>query len=185
MHLTNLLSFSLTVLTAVATAAAPSPGLVPDPDPSDLLFEWEANLPTETENPTAGAAAPFKPPKIERITYSGSGCRQGSKTPPLRTGGGWRDLGFALPDFAVSYGAGAGPAASTVNCQAHVDLVAGVPGWQVGIRDVWSRGRAELDPGVTLKQFVTVFYSQDAANTVGGAFSLFLTLFFTTRSINP
>ena len=173
MHLTNLLSFSLAVLSAVAAATAPAPGLVQDPDPSDILFEWEADLITETENPAASSGAPFAPPKIGRITYSGSGCRQGSKTPPLRTGGGWRDLGFVLPDFVVSYGAGGGPAASTVNCQAHVDLVAGAPGWQVGIRDVWSRGRAELDPGVTLKQFVTVFYSQDAANTVGCVFTSF------------
>lgn len=54
----------------------------------------------------------------------------------------------------------------TANCQAHVSLADGAPGWQVGLRDLWSRGHVELEPGVTLKQYVTVFYSQDAGNTV-------------------
>ena len=189
MRLTSILPISLAALAGAATSPATEP--VPDLDPADRFFEWEADLPTTTtaeEEPgpepqrgpvlpeddwsAAAGAVPFRPPKIGRITYSGNGCRQGSATPPLRTGGGWRDLGFLLPDFAVSYDAGGGGvAARTANCQVHLDLVAGgSPGWQVGVKRVWSRGRAELDPGVALKLFVTVYYSHDAGNTVRAKF---------------
>lgn len=104
----------------------------------------------------------FHPPTIQSITFSGNGCPQ-SGTTPLKSGG-WAHLRVTLPDFAVSYGGSVNT--RTANCQAHVNLADGAPGWQVGLRDLWSRGHVELEPGVTLKQYVTVFYSQDAGNTV-------------------
>lgn len=131
--------------------AATSPAATPlSQTPSILLSTTELEAPS------------FQPPTIQSISFSGNGCPQ-SGTTPLRSGG-WAHLRFTLPDFAASYGGSVNT--HTANCQAHVSLADGAPGWQVGLRDLWSRGHVELEPGVTLKQYVTVFYSQDAGNTV-------------------
>ncbi|RYP83959.1 hypothetical protein DL769_001265 [Monosporascus sp. CRB-8-3] len=114
-------------------------------------------------------AAPFKPPTILSTSFSGNGCPQ-SGSRPLPSGG-WGHFGLTLPDFTVSY-RGSGGKTSTANCQAHVSLANGVPGWQVGLKDLWSRGYAELDPGVKLTQYVTAFYTENAANTVSAVQSV-------------
>lgn len=142
MHLTSILPLIAVAISAAATPPPQAPSILPSA--------------TELEAPS------FQPPTIQSISFSGNGCPQ-SGTTPLRSGG-WAHLRFTLPDFAVSYGGNVNT--RTANCQAHVSLADGAPGWQVGLRDLWSRGHVELEPGVTLKQYVTVFYSQDAGNTV-------------------
>ncbi|OTB15759.1 hypothetical protein K445DRAFT_317403 [Daldinia sp. EC12] len=105
--------------------------------------------------------APFTPPTIRSISFSGNGCPQsGGKK---QVSGGWQHFTFTLPDFAASYG---GSKPTSVNCQAHMSLEGGEPGWQVALKDVWTRGHVELEPDVSLTQFITTYYSQDAANTV-------------------
>ncbi|RYP47847.1 hypothetical protein DL768_006164 [Monosporascus sp. mg162] len=127
-------------------------------DPQKLI-----NTHPDTGATVEAQAAPFKPPTILSTSFSGSGCPQ-SGSRPLPSGG-WEHFGVTLPDFAVSY-RGSGGKTSTANCQAHMSLANGVPGWQVGLKDLWSRGYAELNPGVKLTQYVTAFYTENAANTV-------------------
>lgn len=105
--------------------------------------------------------APFAPPAIKSVSFSGNGCPQNGGL--KQVSGGWQHFAFTLPDFAASYG---GSKPKSVNCQAHMNLDGGEPGWQVGIKDVWTKGHLELEPDVKLTQYITTYYSQDAANTV-------------------
>ncbi|KAI0834409.1 hypothetical protein F5Y06DRAFT_289877 [Hypoxylon sp. FL0890] len=105
--------------------------------------------------------APFSPPVVKAVSFSGNGFPQDGLRKWIS--GGWRHFAFTLPDFTASYG---GSKPRTVNCQAHMNLVGGEPGWQVALKDVWTKGYLELDPEVKLTQFITTYYSQDAANTV-------------------
>ncbi|OTA55568.1 hypothetical protein K449DRAFT_438488 [Hypoxylon sp. EC38] len=105
--------------------------------------------------------APFSPPTIKTISFSGNGCPQDGGRKQIS--GGWEHFAFTLPDFAASYG---GSKPKTVNCQAHMNLVEGESGWQVAVKDIWTKGYLELEPDVKLTQFITTYYSQDAANTV-------------------
>ncbi|RYO96013.1 hypothetical protein DL765_011751 [Monosporascus sp. GIB2] len=151
MHLVGRL---LLILAAFSVAA----------DPQKLM-----NAHPDTEATAEAQAAPFKPPTILSTSFSGNGCPQkGSRPLPS---GGWEHFGFTLPDFAVSY-RGSGGKTTTANCQAHMSLANGVPGWQVGLKDVWSRGYAQLDPGVKLTQYVTAYYSENAANAVSAVESV-------------
>ncbi|KAI8963002.1 hypothetical protein F5Y11DRAFT_321073 [Daldinia sp. FL1419] len=105
--------------------------------------------------------APFTPPTIQSVSFSGNGCPQdGGKK---QVSGGWQHFTFTLPDFAATYG---GSKPKSVNCQAHMSLAGGEPGWQVALKDVWTRGHVELEPDVKLTQYITTYYSQDAANTI-------------------
>lgn len=107
------------------------------------------------------SAAPFSPPTIKSVSFSGNGCPQAGGGKQIS--GGWQHFAFTLPDFAASYG---GSKPRSVNCQAHMSLGGGESGWQVAIKDIWTKGHLELEPDVKLTQFITVYYSQDAANTV-------------------
>ncbi|XXG98034.1 hypothetical protein Hte_004351 [Hypoxylon texense] len=108
------------------------------------------------------SAAPFSPPVIRSVSFSGNGCPQNGGLKQIS--GGWQHFAFTLPDFAASYG---GSKPTSVNCQAHMNLEGGEPGWQVAIKDVWTKGHVELEPNVKLSQYITAYYSQDAANTTG------------------
>ncbi|KAI5862497.1 hypothetical protein GGS23DRAFT_610153 [Durotheca rogersii] len=122
----------------------------------------------EQQKPVAGGA-PFAPPTIETLSFSGSGCPQDGAGRKL-VSGGWQHFAVTLPDFAAAIGGGAGVAARSASCQAHARLGAAAPGWQVALRDVWTAGRAELrGPGVRLAQFVTTYFSEDAARTVSAS----------------
>ncbi|KAI1377021.1 hypothetical protein F4677DRAFT_417078 [Hypoxylon crocopeplum] len=105
--------------------------------------------------------APFTPPTIQSVSFSGNGCPQNGGKKWIS--GGWQHFAFTLPDFAASYG---GSKPKSVNCQAHMNLAGGEPGWQVALKDTWTKGHLELDPDVKLTQFITTYYSQDAANTI-------------------
>ncbi|KAI1467722.1 uncharacterized protein F4812DRAFT_406853 [Daldinia caldariorum] len=111
--------------------------------------------------------APFSPPTIKSVSFSGSGCPQSGSS--KQVSGGWQHFTFTLPDFAASYG---GSKPTSVNCQAHMSLTGGEPGWQVALRDVWTQGHVELEPDVKLTQYITAYYSQDAANTISTAQTL-------------
>ncbi len=104
---------------------------------------------------------PFSPPTVSSVSFSGNGCPQngGKKT----VSGGWRHFSFTLPDFAASYG---GIKPTSVNCEAHMRLVEGEPGWRVALKDVWIKGHLALDPATKLSQTITTYYSDNAANTV-------------------
>ncbi|KAI2617658.1 hypothetical protein GGS26DRAFT_575893 [Hypomontagnella submonticulosa] len=137
--------FSLTLLFAGCTAAAPQ----------KILTSPEAS------------EAPFSPPTIQSVSFSGNGCPQdGGKR---RVWGGFEHFSFTLPDFVATYG---GSKPKSVNCQAHMNLAGGEPGWQVALKDVWTKGHVELEPNVKLSQYVTTYYSQDAANTISTVQSL-------------
>ncbi|KAI2611904.1 hypothetical protein GGR54DRAFT_334293 [Hypoxylon sp. NC1633] len=105
--------------------------------------------------------APFSPPIIESVSFSGNGCPQSGGFKQIS--GGWQHFAFTLPDFAASYG---GSKPKSVNCQAHMNLAGGEPGWQVALKDVWTQGFLELEPDVKLSQYITTYYSQDAADTI-------------------
>ncbi|KAI1415447.1 hypothetical protein F5Y13DRAFT_144405 [Hypoxylon sp. FL1857] len=110
--------------------------------------------------PPNALEAPFSPPTIKSVSFSGNGCPQdGGKK---QISGGWQYFSVTLPDFAASYG---GSKPKTVNCQAHMNLEGGEPGWQVALKDIWTKGHLELEPEVKLTQYITTYYSQDAANT--------------------
>ncbi|KAL7628443.1 hypothetical protein AAE478_002646 [Parahypoxylon ruwenzoriense] len=126
-----------------------------------FLATCSAAVPQKLISLPDAAEAPFTPPTIKSVSFSGSGCPQGGGR--KRVSGGWQHFAFSLPDFAASYG---GSKPSSVNCQAHMNLAGGKPGWQVALKDVWTNGHLELEPDVKLTQFITTFYSQDAGNTV-------------------
>lgn len=105
--------------------------------------------------------APFSPPVIRSVSFSGNGCPQSGGLKQIS--GGWQHFAFTLPDFAASYG---GSKPTSVNCQAHMNLEGGEPGWQVAVKEVWTKGHLELEPNVKLSQYITAYYSQNAANTV-------------------
>ncbi|KAJ8121216.1 hypothetical protein O1611_g10158 [Lasiodiplodia mahajangana] len=113
----------------------------------------------------------FTPPAIASTSFSGNGCPQGSTDPS--TVGLWENFSFNLPSFKVKTGPSSAVTDKSVNCQAHLNFGASPTGWQFALKDHWSNGHFEFDgAGVTLTQFVTVYFSQDAANTATTAQSI-------------
>ncbi|KAI1345371.1 hypothetical protein F5Y01DRAFT_66308 [Xylaria sp. FL0043] len=114
----------------------------------------------------------FTPPAIVSTSFSGNGCPQG--TTEASTAGPWKHFSFYLPSFKVETGPSISVAERTVNCQAHINFGASTKtGWQFALKDHWSRGHFEIDgAGVTLTQYLTVYFSQDAANTTTTAQSV-------------
>ncbi|KAK8028921.1 hypothetical protein PG991_005977 [Apiospora marii] len=105
---------------------------------------------------------PSSLPHITSVQYSGDGCP--SSAPAVdKSGDGFDDVSFRLNAFAVS---GADVYSSTANCEVHVQASGASAGWQVGVSDVYVRGRLRLDPGAQMDFYVTTFWSQGAANTV-------------------
>ncbi|KAK7981773.1 hypothetical protein PG996_009461 [Apiospora saccharicola] len=110
---------------------------------------------------------PSSLPHITSVQYSGDGCP--SSAPAVdKSGNGFDDVSFRLNAFAVS---GADVYSSTANCEVHVQASGASAGWQVGVSDVYVRGRLMLDPGAQMYFYITTFWSQGAANTVSFPFS--------------
>lgn len=110
----------------------------------------------------AARDAPSSLPHITSVQYSGDGCP--SSAPAVdKSGDGFDDVSFRLNAFAVS---GADVYSSTANCEVHVRASGASAGWQVGVSDVYVRGRLMLDPGAQMDFYITTFWSQGAANTV-------------------
>ena len=96
-------------------------------------------------------------PRITSITFSGNGCPNN-----VQTSGSFNDPSFTYKDFKIVVPG----TLQTLNCQAHVQASGASAGWQVALKNNWVKGRVSLDAGSSLTYYTTVFYSQDAANTV-------------------
>ncbi|KAI1120906.1 hypothetical protein F5Y10DRAFT_113446 [Nemania abortiva] len=113
----------------------------------------------------------FTPPAIASTSFSGSGCPQGTTDAP--TAGLWEHFSFGLPSFKAKTGPLSAVADRSVNCQAHLNFGASPTGWQFALKNHWSNGYFEFDgAGVTLTQYLTVYFSQNAANTATTAQSI-------------
>lgn len=106
----------------------------------------------------------FTPPSVVSTSFSGSGCPQGTTDAPASL---WENFAFKLPSFKVKAGPSSAISERSVNCQTHINFGGSTTGWQFALKEHWSEGYLELDgAGVTLSQYLTVYFSQDAANTV-------------------
>ncbi|KAI1102169.1 hypothetical protein F4804DRAFT_353947 [Jackrogersella minutella] len=126
-----------------------------------LLPTLAAAIPTASPE-LAAREAPSPPPRIASVSYSGSGCP--SASPAVDRTGGFEDIGLRLNAFEAR--TTAGPADSSVSCQAHLAIAGAAPGWQLAVKDVSVRGHLVLDPGASLDYYVTSFWSEDAGRTV-------------------
>lgn len=105
---------------------------------------------------SAADPAPADAPKITSITYSGSGCPNNAKF-----SGSFSDPVVTFPNFVASL-----PGNQTVACQVHLQASGASAGWQAAISRNTVKGRVSLSPGTALTYYTTVYFSQDAANTV-------------------
>ncbi len=103
-------------------------------------------------------------PDVTSVTFSGSGCPQGSTNVSIPTSS-WADWTFSLHQFSPEDPDKATSAAGrTQNCQVHATLVTKSPGWQLAVRSASMRGFSSLSSGSSLAAFATIFWSQDPAN---------------------
>ncbi|KAI0530419.1 hypothetical protein GGR58DRAFT_232396 [Xylaria digitata] len=133
---------------------------------SVLLFLLQSGLSTAAPRiPTAlRIRDTFTPPTVVSASFSGSGCPQG--TTDASTASVWENFSFDLPNFKAKTGPSSDIADRSVNCQAHLNFGGSATGWQFALKDHWSTGHFETNgAGVTLTQYLTVYFSQDAANT--------------------
>ncbi|KAI8956415.1 hypothetical protein F4801DRAFT_16855 [Xylaria longipes] len=113
--------------------------------------------------PRLPARDPFTLPSVVSTSFSGSGCPQGTTDASADL---WENFSFTLPSFKAKTGPSSAVAERSVNCQGHVNFGGSTTGWQFALKEHWSKGYLELDgAGVTLTQYLTVYFSQDAANT--------------------
>lgn len=102
-------------------------------------------------------AAPPTPPTITRLVFSGSGCPN--------------DSGSVKPD-STTLGDTAGvtftelKGDSTDNCAVHIQSAGASAGWQVALRQVDYVGDVNLKGNSELNTFTSVFWSENASNTV-------------------
>ncbi|KAI0905542.1 hypothetical protein F4823DRAFT_627736 [Ustulina deusta] len=89
---------------------------------------------------------------------------RGAFTPPAVVL--WAHFSFDLPSFKAKAGPSSDVAERTANCQAHLNFGGSTTGWQFALKDHRSKGHFQIDGvGVTLTQYLTVYFSQDAVNT--------------------
>lgn len=107
--------------------------------------------------PALALAAPPVPPKITSFTFAGTGCSNDS-------GSVKADSNVLGDTNGVSFSELKG--SDTDNCGVHIVSAGGSQGWQVAVREityegyVWLRGNSEIDT------FTTIFFSENASNTV-------------------
>ncbi|KAI1268824.1 hypothetical protein F5Y18DRAFT_423054 [Xylariaceae sp. FL1019] len=127
-----------------------------------ILPSLASAIPTSDPSPQVQLQEAFNPPTIISSSFSGNGCPQTAQ--PKLISSTWSNFSFRLPAFEVSTDGGV--QAKTQNCQAHLNLGGGTPGWAVALRDLWSTGHVTLEgEGVTLTEYLTVYFSQDAGST--------------------
>ncbi|KAI1842947.1 hypothetical protein JX265_001660 [Neoarthrinium moseri] len=148
MLLATLLSLSL-YSTLTSALAAPL-RLPPRPPPQYQLRD---------------AIAPPQTPTIRSVSFSGNGCPSGGGGEPsvVVTDASFERFSFQMPSYEAF---SREPQRRSVFCQVHLSAEGLAPGWQVALRDVWLRGHLAMDRGVTLGNYVTMFFSADAASTV-------------------
>ncbi|EGO51976.1 hypothetical protein NEUTE1DRAFT_55917 [Neurospora tetrasperma FGSC 2508] len=101
------------------------------------------------------AESPAGTPRINSISYSGSGCPQTQ----ARFSGSLDDPTLTFNHFAIEY---PNTVNRTANCQVHVQAQGVSAGWQVSVKDTFVDGHVTLDPGATLDYFSTVYFSSSA-----------------------
>lgn len=125
------------------------------------------------------------PPSVLSTSFSGSGCPQGTTGTPTGSSHSWEHFSFDLPSFKAQTGPSSGVAERTVNCQAHVSFEGSPTGWQFALKEHWSRGHFETDgAGVTLTQYITTYFSQDAAATATTVRSVHSANLTVSKSLN-
>jgi len=108
-------------------------------------------------------AAPAAP-RWQDATWSGNGCGSG---PTLTAeSGGKVKMSFDMNAFRAQIGPGLSPLGKTVNCAVHGNVDEGIAGYRLAVTNVETDGFLYSGPGVTLTHFTTIFWSQDASNTV-------------------
>jgi hypothetical protein len=108
--------------------------------------------------PTLVLAAPPSIPTISQLSFSGPGCTQGSN---LKWSGNLDGLTVRYSEFVAR-----NPGEGNSNCQIHIQTAGGTEGWQYAIKSTELKGSASLDAGATLTVFTSIFFSEDASNTV-------------------
>ncbi|CCC07875.1 hypothetical protein SMACR_01440 [Sordaria macrospora] len=105
------------------------------------------------------AESPAGTPRINSISYSGSGCPQTQ----AKFSGSLNDPTLTFNHFAIEY---PNTVNRTANCQVHLQAKGVSAGWQVSIKDTFVDGHVTLDPGAALDYFSTVYYSSSADDAV-------------------
>jgi len=108
--------------------------------------------------PTLVLAAPPSIPTISKLSFSGPGCTQGSN---LKWSGNVDELTIRYSEFAAR-----NPGDGTSNCQVHIQTAGGTEGWQYALKSTELKGSVSLDAGATLTVFTSVYFSENAGNTV-------------------
>ena len=108
--------------------------------------------------PSLVLASPPSLPTINKISFSGNGCTQGSNP---KWSGNLDELTVKYSEFTARY-----PGEATSNCQIHITTTGGTAGWQYAIASTELKGSASLEAGATLTAFTSVYFSADASNTV-------------------
>lgn len=107
--------------------------------------------------PLAAAVNPASQPTITSVQYSGNGCPNDASM-----SGGFPDPTFTYNRFNAAL-----PSANeTANCEIHVQAAGASSGWQVAVSGVTVCGHLSLDPGTQLDYYTTVYYSENAGDTV-------------------
>ena len=104
-------------------------------------------------------ASPAGTPRINSISYSGSGCPQTQ----AKFTGNLDNPTLAFNSFTIVYPSTAN---RTANCQVHLQAKGVSAGWQVAVKDTFVDGHVILDPGAALDYFSTVYYSSTADHAV-------------------
>jgi len=110
------------------------------------------------------AIAAIAAPRIFSASFSGNGCPASGTKPTLS--GDSNSLVVSMPDFAAQLGGGASPMNRIVNCEVHLNMDKGVPRYKLAVKTVTAEGYMFASPNVTMATYATVFWSENASNTV-------------------
>jgi hypothetical protein len=101
------------------------------------------------------------------ITTSGNGCPQaGTDGKYLSATGSFAEMDFVLHNFSAVFGDGNSPSLKDTACEVHIDTIDAPADYQVSPTNFTAGGFAVLEPGTTLTVLITVFWSNNASNTV-------------------
>ncbi|KAK0667799.1 hypothetical protein QBC41DRAFT_395220 [Cercophora samala] len=100
--------------------------------------------------------------QIDKASFSGNGCPQGSVSTSISPDKTVVTFGFDR--FQTYIGPGYDPTAKTKNCQLHLSLKY-PSGFQFAVVESTYHGYAQLEKGVTGTFYSTYYFSQDASAT--------------------
>jgi hypothetical protein len=107
--------------------------------------------------PSLVLAAPPTPPRISKLTFSGSGCARDNSA---------KSTSGSLLDDSASFTFADLKGDDSDNCQVHITSQGGSQGWQVAVKEVTYSGDVSLKTGSSLEALTSVFWSENAASTV-------------------